>query len=103
MSAAGIYLSPPHLGGDEWTLVQEAFTSNWVAPIGPHVDAFEREMANRHGVAGAVALSSGTAALHLALIVNGVGPGDRVWCASLTFCGSANPITYVGATPVFVD
>jgi dTDP-4-amino-4,6-dideoxygalactose transaminase len=103
MSAARIYLSPPHLGGDEWTLVQEAFSSNWVAPIGPHVDAFEREMASRHGVAGAVALSSGTAALHLALIVNGVGGGDRVWCASLTFCGSANPITYVGATPVFVD
>lgn len=98
-----LYLSPPHLGGDEWPLVQEAFASNWVAPIGPHVDAFEREMASRHGVAGAVALSSGTAALHLALIVNGVAPGDRVWCASLTFCGSANPITYVGATPVFID
>ena len=98
-----IYLSAPHLGGDELTLVQEAFTTNWVAPLGPHVDAFEREMAARHGVAGAVALSSGTAALHLALIGQGVQRGDTVWCASLTFCGSANPIAYVGATPVFVD
>jgi pyridoxal phosphate-dependent aminotransferase EpsN len=98
-----IYLSAPHLGGDELTLVQEAFTTNWVAPLGPHVDAFEREMAARHGVAAAVALSSGTAALHLALIGQGVTRGDTVWCASLTFCGSANPIAYVGATPVFVD
>lgn len=103
MSAARVYLSSPHMGGDELSLVQEAFATNWVAPIGPHVDAFEREMAGRHGVAGAVALSSGTAALHLALVINGVGPGDQVWCASLTFCGSANPIAYVGATPVFID
>lgn len=98
-----IYLSAPHLGGDELSLVQEAFATNWVAPLGPHVDAFEREMATRHGVAGAVALSSGTAALHLALIGQGVTRGDTVWCASLTFCGSANPIAYVGATPVFID
>jgi pyridoxal phosphate-dependent aminotransferase EpsN len=98
-----IYLSAPHLGSDELTLVQEAFATNWVAPLGPHVDAFEREMATRHGVAGAVALSSGTAALHLALIGQGVTRGDTVWCASLTFCGSANPIAYVGATPVFID
>ncbi len=103
MSVARVYLSPPHMGGDELPLVQEAFATNWVAPIGPHVDAFEREMAARLGVAGAVALSSGTAALHLALVINGVGPGDQVWCASLTFCGSANPIAYVGATPVFID
>lgn len=98
-----IYLSAPHLGGDELALVQEAFATNWVAPLGPHVDAFEHEMAARHGVAGAVALASGTAALHLALIGQGVGRGDTVWCASLTFCGSANPIAYTGATPVFVD
>jgi pyridoxal phosphate-dependent aminotransferase EpsN len=98
-----VYLSPPHLGGDEPALVQEAFASNWIAPLGPHVDAFERDMAARHGVMAAVALSSGTAALHLALISQGVRTGDTVWCASLTFCGSANPIAYVGATPVFVD
>ncbi len=98
-----IFLSAPHLGGDELPLVQEAFETNWIGGLGPHVDAFEREMAARHHVAGAVALSSGTAALHLALIGQKVGRGDTVWCASLTFCGSANPITYVGATPVFVD
>ena len=98
-----VYLSTPHLGTDEIILVQEAFANNWVSPLGPHVDAFEQEMAARHGVAAAVALSSGTAALHLALIGQGVGRGDTVWCASLTFCGSANPIAYVGATPVFVD
>jgi dTDP-4-amino-4,6-dideoxygalactose transaminase len=98
-----IFLSAPHLGGDELPLVQEAFETNWIGGLGPHVDAFEQEMAARHHVAGAVALSSGTAALHLALIGQKVGRGDTVWCASLTFCGSANPITYVGATPVFVD
>ncbi len=98
-----VYLSSPHLGGDELAFVHEAFFANWVAPLGPHVDAFEREMATRHGVVAAVALSSGTAALHLALICLGVQRGDEVWCASLTFCGSANPIAYVGATPVFVD
>ena len=98
-----VYLSSPHLGGDELAFVHEAFFANWVAPLGPHVDAFEKEMATRHGVAAAVALASGTAALHLALICLGVERGDEVWCASLTFCGSANPIAYVGATPVFVD
>ena len=98
-----VYLSAPHLGTDEILLVQEAFAQNWVSPLGPHGDAFEQEMATRHGVAAAVALSSGTAALHLALMSQGVGRGDTVWCASLTFCGSANPIAYVGATPVFVD
>lgn len=103
MNMARIFLSAPHLGGDELSLVQEAFDTNWIGGLGPHVDAFEREMAARHGVAGAVALSSGTAALHLALIGQKVGRGDLVWCSSLTFCGSANPITYVGAIPVFVD
>lgn len=98
-----IYLSPPHLSGRELELVREAIESNWVAPLGPQVDAFERELAELVGVPNALALSSGTAALHLALVVLGVGAGDEVACASLTFSASANPITYTGATPVFVD
>jgi dTDP-4-amino-4,6-dideoxygalactose transaminase len=84
-------------------MVQEAITSNWIAPLGPHVDAFEAEMCKRIGLEHAVALSSGTAGLHLALKVIGVGAGDEVWCSSLTFAASANAIAYVGATPVFVD
>lgn len=72
-----IYLSPPHMSGCEMEYVKEAFDTNWIAPLGPHVDAFEREVASRVGVAGALALSSGTAALHLALKLLGIGPGDR--------------------------
>ena len=98
-----VYLSSPHLGDDEASLVQEAFSSNWIAPLGPHVDAFERELAARVGVAHAAATSSGTAALHLGLRLLGVGPGDIVLCSSLTFVASANPIRQLGATPVFVD
>ncbi len=98
-----VYLSSPHLGDDEATLVQEAFSSNWIAPLGPHVDAFERELAARVGVAHAAATSSGTAALHLGLRLLGVGPGDIVLCSSLTFVASANPIRQLGATPLFVD
>jgi dTDP-4-amino-4,6-dideoxygalactose transaminase len=98
-----IYLSPPHLSGRELELLTEAVDSNWIAPLGPHVDAFERELAEVAGVPYALALSSGTAALHLALIVLGIGPGDEVVCSSLTFSASANPIRYVGAVPVFVD
>jgi dTDP-4-amino-4,6-dideoxygalactose transaminase len=98
-----IYLSPPHLGADELELVKDAFASNWVAPLGPHVDAFEQEFARYLGVSHAAALSSGTAALHLALQLVGVGPGDTVICPTLTFCASANPIAYQGATPIFVD
>ena len=98
-----IYLSPPHLSGRELELLEEAVDSNWVAPLGPQVDAFERELAEVVGVARALALSSGTAALHLALIVLGIGAGDEVACSSLTFSASANPVVYVGATPVFVD
>jgi pyridoxal phosphate-dependent aminotransferase EpsN len=98
-----IYLSPPHLGGDELGLVQDAIASNWVAPLGPHVDAFEEEFARAVGASHAVALSSGTAALHLALRLVGVGPGDTVLCPTLTFCASANPVVYEGATPVFLD
>jgi pyridoxal phosphate-dependent aminotransferase EpsN len=98
-----IYLSPPHLSGRELELLEEAVDSNWVAPLGPQVDAFERELAEVAGVPHALALSSGTAALHLALIVLGIATGDEVACSSLTFSASANPIVYVGAMPVFVD
>ena len=100
---ARIYLSPPHLAGNELDLVGDAIASNWIAPLGPHVDAFERELAAVAGVNHALALSSGTAALHLALIVHGIGRGDEVICSTLTFAASANAIAYVGATPVFVD
>jgi dTDP-4-amino-4,6-dideoxygalactose transaminase len=101
--APRIYLSPPHLGADELELVKEAFASNWIAPLGPHVDAFERELAAAVGVHHAAALSSGTAAVHLALRLLGVGPGDTVLCPTLTFCATANPIVYEGAAPVFLD
>lgn len=84
-------------------MLLDAFDSNWVAPLGPHVDAFEQEMAERLGVRRAVALSSGTAALHLALLTLGVGPGDRVLVPTFTFAATANAVTYVGARPVFVD
>lgn len=98
-----IYLSPPDLAGTELELLRDAIGSNWIAPLGPHVDAFEAEMASRIGVPHALALSSGTAALHLALSVLDVGPGDDVWVSTLTFIASANAIKYVGAAPVFVD
>jgi dTDP-4-amino-4,6-dideoxygalactose transaminase len=98
-----VYLSPPHMSGAETGFVQDAFATNWIAPLGPHVDAFEREFAATVQVPHAAALSSGTAALHLAMMLLGVGPGDEVVCSSLTFSASANPIAYVGATPVFVD
>ncbi len=100
---ARIFLSPPHLGPDESTLVAEAFASNWISSVGPQLDAFEREVAALIGVPHAVALSSGTSALHLALRHLGIGPGDEVWCSSLTFAASANPIVYERATPVFID
>lgn len=98
-----IYLSPPHMGEHELRFVTEAFESNWIAPLGPNVDAFERELAEYVGVGGAVALSSGTAAIHMALRLLNVGPGDKVFCSSLTFVASANPILYQGAEPVFID
>ncbi|MHB2151120.1 DegT/DnrJ/EryC1/StrS family aminotransferase [Calditrichota bacterium LG25] len=98
-----IYLSPPHMSGEELKLVIDAFESNWIAPLGPHVDAFEREMADYIGVQHAAALSSGTAAIHLALILLGIEQGDEVICQSFTFSGSANPIVYQKALPVFVD
>jgi dTDP-4-amino-4,6-dideoxygalactose transaminase len=98
-----IFLSPPDVGPDERELLLDAFDSNWIAPLGPHVDAFERELAAYVGASHAVALSSGTAALHLALLLHGVGPGDQVLCPTMTFVATANAIRYVGAEPVFVD
>lgn len=98
-----IYLSPPHMTGREMGFVQNAFDSNWVAPLGPHVDAFEKETAEYLGCMGALALSSGTAALHLGLKLLGVLPGDTVFCSSLTFSASVNPAIYEGAGPVFID
>lgn len=98
-----IYLSPPHVGPEERALLLDAFDSNWIAPLGPHVDAFEREFAALHGGTHAAALSSGTAALHLALLLLGVGRDDEVIVADLTFAASANVVRYVGARPVFVD
>ncbi len=98
-----VYLSPPHMSGRERRLLTEAFDSNWIAPLGPHVDAFEEEFARAVGARAAVALSSGTAALHLALAALGVGPGDLVATSTLTFAASANAIRYVGAMPVFID
>jgi len=98
-----IYLSPPHMSGHEETFVAEAFRSNWIAPLGPMVDAFEREMCDYIGVGHATALLSGTAALHLALLLLGVQSGDEVLCATLTFSASANAIVYTGAVPAFID
>lgn len=101
--SAKIWLSSPHMGGAEQKYVNEAFDTNWIAPLGPHVDGFEKDLAQYTGSKHAAALSSGTAALHLALIMLGVKPGDEVICQSMTFSASANPIAYLGATPVFVD
>lgn len=98
-----IYLSPPHMGGEEQKYIAEAFETNWIAPLGPNVEGFERELAEYVGVQGALALSSGTAAIHLALRLLDVSAGDTVFCSSLTFVASANPILYQGATPVFID
>lgn len=98
-----ILLSTPHMGEAEREFVEEAFKTNWIAPLGPNVDAFEREMADHVGIAGAAAVSSGTAAIHLALRLLDVGPGDMVFCSTLTFAASVNPILYQGAEPVFID
>lgn len=98
-----IWLSSPHMGGNEQKLVQEAFDTNWIAPLGPHVDGFENDLVKFTGSGHAAALSAGTAALHLALIMLDVKAGDEVICQSMTFSASANPIAYQGAIPVFVD
>ena len=99
-----IYLSSPHMGGSEQKYIQDAFDTNWIAPLGPNVNGFEESLENYLGNDNYVAaLSSGTAALHLALILLGVKRGDEVICQCMTFSASANPIVYQGATPVFVD
>ncbi len=98
-----IYLSSPHMSGRENRYVQEAFDSNWIAPLGPHVDGFESELADCLGVKGALVLSSGTAALHLALLLEGLKRGDRVFCSALTFAATANPILYENGEAVFID
>jgi dTDP-4-amino-4,6-dideoxygalactose transaminase len=98
-----ILLSSPHMGEYELEYVKEAFSSNWIAPLGPNVDAFEAELAAEVGIGHAAALSSGTAAIHLGLRLLNVERGDRVYCSSLTFAASAFPITYLGAEPVFID
>ncbi|HET6529603.1 MAG TPA: aminotransferase class I/II-fold pyridoxal phosphate-dependent enzyme [Actinoplanes sp.] len=103
MTDRQIYLSPPDVGEIERKLLLEAFDSNWVAPVGPDLDAFESQVADRLGVRHAVALSSGTAALHLALIAAGVGADDTVLVPSFTFAATANAVTYLGARPVFLD
>ena len=98
-----IYLSPPHLSGREQRYVQDVFASNWIAPLGPHVDAFEQEFAEEVGAPHALALASGTAALHLALILLGVGRGDDILVSTLTFAGGVYPVVYLGGRPSFVD
>lgn len=103
MDCNKIYLSPPHLSGLEQTYINEALASNWIAPLGPQVNAFEQEMADYAGTNGALAVSSGTAAIHLALRCLGVEQGNTVFCSTLTFIGSVNPVLYLGAQPVFID
>lgn len=98
-----IYLSPPHMGGEELTFVQDAFHTNWVSPAGPNLDAFEAALSEYNDIPFCAALSSGTAAIHLALIILGVKPEDEVICSSFTFAGTCNPIVYQKAIPVFVD
>jgi dTDP-4-amino-4,6-dideoxygalactose transaminase/lipopolysaccharide/colanic/teichoic acid biosynthesis glycosyltransferase len=98
-----IYLSPPHVSAGDREMLLEAFDSNWIAPTGPHVDGFERDFCERLGLRHAVATSSGTAAIHLALLALGVRAGDEVICSSLTFTATANAIRYCGAEPVFLD
>ncbi|WP_446663263.1 DegT/DnrJ/EryC1/StrS family aminotransferase [Geobacillus sp. CCR] len=102
-SKSRIFLSPPHMSGNEQKYINEAFETNWIAPLGPNVDAFEKELAEYVGSKGAAAVSSGTAAIHLALRLLDVQQGDKVFCSSLTFIASANPILYQGAEPVFID
>jgi len=97
-----IYLSPPHMSGLEIKYINEAFKTNWIAPLGPNVDAFEKELCDYVGIKYGLALSSGTAAIHLALRYLGVNQGDYVFCSNFTFIGSCNPIMYERAIPVFI-
>ena len=98
-----IWLSSPHMGGNELKYIQQAFDENWIAPLGPNVNGFEQELADYIDIENVAALSSGTAAIHLALIILNVAAGDEVICSSFTFSASANPIVYQGATPIFID
>ena len=103
MSNKRIFLSSPHMGEFEREFVKEAFDTNWIAPLGPNVNEFEKELAEYVGVKSAAVLTSGTSAIHLAVKLLGVSKGDYVLCSSLTFCASCNPIVYEGAIPVFID
>ena len=98
-----IFLSFPHLGGTEMNWIEEAFKGSWVVPLGPNVDEFEKRLSRYLEAPDVVAVSAGTAAIHMAIVMLGVGPGDEVICQSFTFAASANPVTYQGAKPVFVD
>jgi len=103
MSKSKIWLSSPHMGGTEFDYVQNAFDTNWIAPVGPHIKLFEDELSKKSRNYSVAALSSGTAAIHLALILLGVSDGDEVLCSSFTFSASANPIVYQRAKPIFID
>jgi pyridoxal phosphate-dependent aminotransferase EpsN len=103
MSNDRIYLSRPHMGGSEQLFINDAFKKNWIAPLGDNVNNFEKKMQSYTGAKSTLALSSGTAAIHLALIESGVKQNDVVFCSSLTFCATANPILYLQARPVFID
>ncbi len=103
MKKIKVWLSSPHIGTNELVYVNEAFTTNWVAPLGPHVNEFEKSLQAQTKTAHAAALSSGTAAIHLALILLDVKASDTVFCQSITFSASANPISYQGAIPIFID
>lgn len=98
-----IWLSSPHMGGEEMKYIKKAFETNWIAPLGPNVDEFEKELSNKIGIKYVAALSSGTSAIHLALIILGIKQGDEVMCQSFTFSATANPILYLKAKPIFVD
>ena len=103
MDKEKIWLSSPHMGVEEQKYVEQAFATNWIAPLGPHVNGFESDIQDFNHIENAAALTSGTAAIHLALILNNIGPGDLVFVQSFTFSATINPIIYQGATPVFID
>jgi dTDP-4-amino-4,6-dideoxygalactose transaminase len=103
MNKDKIWLSSPHMGGSEQKYIQQAFDTNWIAPVGANIDAFELDLENYLGADHVTALNSGTAAIHLGLVLLGVSDGDDVICQSLTFSASANPILYQGAIPIFID
>ena len=103
MEEKRIYLSSPHMSGREQKYIEQAFTENWIAPLGPHVNAFEKELAAYIGIKDAAVVTSGTAALHLALLLLDIKNGDYVFCSTLTFAATSNPILYQGAIPIFID